>query len=103
MSQTIIKALGLIAATILATMAFAQGGQGDDPHAADRPATGAMPVIGDHLDAAQLHRVSRPGLYGISQPPQGSAYGVIEGRLIRYDVDTMHIQSIIREVDGIRD
>lgn len=61
------------------------------------------PQVGQHIDASQLHPVRRPGLYGVSGSPVGSRYGVIDGRLIRYDPDTMRVQSIIRPVDEILD
>lgn len=59
--------------------------------------------VGTRLDPAKLHQVKRPGLYGISQSPKGSAYGVVKGRLIRFDPDSLQVQSIIREVDQILD
>lgn len=59
--------------------------------------------VGTAVDMASLHRISRPGLYGMSQSPQGSSYGILGGRLIRYDPETLRVQSIIREVDEILD
>ncbi|WP_142662449.1 hypothetical protein [Paracoccus laeviglucosivorans] len=61
------------------------------------------PQVGERISPENLHRISRPGLYGISKSPDGSDYGVLEGRLIRYDPHTMQVQSIIREVDQILD
>ncbi|MFD2441189.1 hypothetical protein ACFSS8_15830 [Paracoccus kondratievae] len=29
--------------------------------------------VGDQLDSARLHQVTRPGLYGMSQPPPAAA------------------------------
>lgn len=61
------------------------------------------PLIGQRLEPESLHRIKRPGLYGISQSPDGSAYGVAEGRLIRFDPAELRVQSVIREVDRILD
>ena len=91
-----------------ATMAFAQhldlaGGE-------ERAAVGHLVRqqshlirVGDPVDNARLHTVSRPGLYGIGDAPAGSRYGVIDGALIRYDSKTMQILSVIRQVDFIPD
>lgn len=66
--------------------------------------TGAIGFrIGDRIGQDSLHPVTRPGLYGIGRAPSGSSYGITEGRLIRYDPETMQIQSVIRRVDGILD
>jgi len=59
--------------------------------------------VGGTVDAALLHPVTRPGLYGMSQPPAGSRYGIIAGQLIRYDPDSVQVLSIIRQVDRILD
>lgn len=59
--------------------------------------------VGGRLDPARLHPVRRPGLYGMSEPPPGSRYGIAEGRLIRYDPRSAQVLSIIREVDRILD
>lgn len=67
------------------------------------PAGGVSFRIGDRISEDKLHPVTRPGLYGIGRVPSGSSYGVSEGRLIRYDPETMQIQSVIRRVDGILD
>lgn len=61
------------------------------------------PQVGQPVDGGQLHRVSRPGLYGMSQPPAGSAYGIVDDRLIRFDPESGHVLSIIRQVDRILD
>lgn len=70
------------------------------------PPTGALQSrlqVGARLDPARLHPVKRPGLYGMSDPPPGSRYGIVEGRLIRYDPGNAQVLSIIREVDQILD
>lgn len=59
--------------------------------------------VGDRLDPAELHPVTRPGLYGMSQSPDGSAYGVVDGRLIRFDPESLTVKSIIRQVERILD
>lgn len=69
------------------------------------PAAGDVAVlrVGDRLDQDRLHQITRPGLYGMSQPPAGSRYGVVDGRLIRYDPEKAQLLSIIRQVDRILD
>ncbi|WP_134681209.1 hypothetical protein [Paracoccus ravus] len=62
-----------------------------------------QPGVGERIEAAHLHRISRPGLYGISQPPSGSDYGVIDGKLVRFDPESLELQSVIRDVDRILD
>ncbi len=59
--------------------------------------------VGNKIDAHDLHVVSRPGLYGIGIAPRGSQYGIIDHRLVRFNPQTMQIQSVIRMVDQIRD
>ncbi|MFC3570286.1 hypothetical protein [Paracoccus sp. TOH] len=63
----------------------------------------APPRVGDRLDKARLHQVTRPGLYGMSLPPAGSLYGIVDGKLIRYNPENAQILSIIRQVDRIMD
>lgn len=69
----------------------------------DMPADGAKLRVGARIDPTRLHPVTRPGLYGVGQSPPGSSYGIIAGRLIRYDPDSLRIQSIIREIEAVLD
>lgn len=62
-----------------------------------------LPRVGKKIDPAELHPVRRPGLYGVSDSPDGSRYGIVNDRLIRYDPASLRIQSIIRQVDEIVD
>lgn len=59
--------------------------------------------VGASVPPGKLHRVSRPGLYGMSEPPAGSAYGIVDNRLIRFDPESQRVLSIIRQVDEILD
>lgn len=59
--------------------------------------------IGDRLDPHDLHVVTRPGLYGIGTPPPGSNYGIFNGMLIRFDPESLRVQSVVRSVNGIYD
>lgn len=99
--------IAALAGLAIATTALAQqmGSTADVPMATQELADGRAerPTVGQRIDNGQLHRINRPGLYGISQSPTGSSYGVLDGRLIRYDPDTMRVQSIIRDVDQILD
>jgi len=108
--KTRIRRYAVTAALALAaaTMAFAQHlelGAGEERMAGQHLGKSQAHAIrvGDPVDDARLHTVSRPGLYGIGNAPAGSRYGVIDGALIRYDSDTMQILSVIRQVDFIPD
>lgn len=97
---TLATVIGLAAST----MALAQqGSRPADSSGAMAAEVDRIPQVGQVLDPALLHRISRPGLYGIGQPMSGSDYGVIGGRLIRYDAGTLQVQAVIRQIDGIRD
>ena len=66
-------------------------------------ASGAAVRVGDRVDLRRLHRITRPGLYGMSHPPTGSRYGIVNGNLIRYDPRNVRVLSIIRLLDRIVD
>jgi len=100
---SLIPLAGLFVVPALACLAQ-QVGEAAAPVAqaiAEQPA--AMLQVGDHLDAARLHQVTRPGLYGMSQAPMGSRYGIVDGKLIRYDPESAQVLSIIRQVERIVD
>ena len=84
------------------------GGPGPAPQAAVQMAQAALQLsapravqvgglaVGDSLDPAQLHVISRPGLYGLTHGAPGDRFGVVEGLLVRFDPATMRLKSIIR-------
>ena len=85
----------------LAGMVLAQRAGSDAPE--PTPPSGLVQArlepqvqVGQTVDPNALHQITRPGLYGINRSPEGSRYGVLEGRLIRYDPGTMRVQSVIR-------
>lgn len=59
--------------------------------------------VGNVVDWDHVHIVTRPGLYGLSEPPNGQRYAIVDGRLVRVDSQTSKILSIIRLVDAILD
>ena len=59
--------------------------------------------VGDIAPPAQLHRISAPGVYGLSDPPNGHVYGVLDGELIRVEASSGKILSVLWRVDQIRD
>lgn len=65
------------------------------PHAEVR----AGLAIGDRLDPAQLHVITRPGLYGLTGNSP-DRFGLVNGNLLRFDPKTMRLKSIIRT--GVR-
>lgn len=58
---------------------------------------------GSVIDWNDVHVVTRPGLYGLSEPPAGQRFAIVDGRLVRVDSQTSKILSIIRLVDAIVD
>lgn len=98
--------LAMWIAAALASVAVAQQNPkttADAPASAKQSAAGGGVQVGASVAPGKLHRVSRPGLYGMSEPPAGSAYGIVDNRLIRFDPDSGRILSIIRQVDEILD
>ncbi|MGV3694220.1 MAG: RcnB family protein [Paracoccus marcusii] len=62
-----------------------------------------MPMVGDSVPEDQLHRVSAPGRYGLSQAPDGDSYAVVGGHLVRIDADDGRILSVLRPAPRILD
>ncbi|WP_167626654.1 RcnB family protein [Paracoccus luteus] len=60
-------------------------------------------VVGDRIDWNHVHVVTRPGLYGLTEPPRGQRYAIVDGRLVRVDSGTARILSIIRLVEALLD
>ena len=58
---------------------------------------------GTVIDWRDVHVITRPGLYGLTDPPAGQRYAIVDGRLVRIDRDSSKILSIIRLVDAILD
>lgn len=59
--------------------------------------------VGDIIDWNDVHVVTRPGRYGLSIPPDGDRYAVIDGQLVRVSSDSGKVLSILRVVDAILD
>ncbi|MDO5620160.1 MAG: hypothetical protein Q4G24_01670 [Paracoccus sp. (in: a-proteobacteria)] len=60
-------------------------------------------LIGNSLRGGSFHEVTRPGRYGLGNPPTGMGYAVVDGKLVRYDLKTMQIMSVLRQVDKVID
>ena len=60
-------------------------------------------TVGDVVDLGHVHIITDPGRYGLSLPPDGARYAVVDGRLVRVESQTGKILSIIRLVDAILD
>ncbi|RCW86704.1 hypothetical protein [Paracoccus lutimaris] len=98
--------LALWIAAALASVAIAQqdpNTSADASARAKQAAPGEGVSVGAAVAPGKLHRVSRPGLYGMSEPPVGSAYGIVDNRLIRFDPESGKVLSIIRQVDEVLD
>ncbi|MBU3030452.1 RcnB family protein [Paracoccus marinaquae] len=63
----------------------------------------SKPQVGDLLPEGSFHPISNPGLYGLGPEPRGSRYAVASGLLVRIDVETGKILSILRQQDEILD
>lgn len=59
--------------------------------------------VGDIIDWDNVHIVTQPGYYGLSTPPRGDRYAIIDGQLVRVNRDSGQILSILRLVDAILD
>lgn len=59
--------------------------------------------VGDFIDWDDVHVVTRPGRYGLSMPPDGNRYAIVDGQLVRVNEDSGKILSILRLVDAILD
>lgn len=59
--------------------------------------------VGDVIVWDDIHVITRPGLYGLSIPPDGDRYAIVDGRLVRVDEGTGKILSILRLVSAILD
>lgn len=46
------------------------------------------------------HEVSRPGLYGLGLPPEGSSYAIVGNNLVRVDSTSNEVLGIVRA--GVR-
>lgn len=83
----------IFAAAIAAVAATSMFGGGTEPVALAVP---AKPEIGAPVPADIMHVVTRPGLYGISDPAPGMQYAVVGDSLVRVEVETGTVRSIIR-------
>lgn len=60
-------------------------------------------AIGDVVPPDRMHLVTRPGTYGLSNPPAGNGYAIVSGYLVRIDISTGKILSALRRVERILD
>lgn len=61
-------------------------------------ATHAEPAEGDFVHPSQVRLIDRPGVFGLSDAPDGDSYALIGDRLARIDPQTGQIMSILRKV-----
>lgn len=59
--------------------------------------------VGDIAPKDRLHRITTPGLYGLSDPPNGDAYAILDGELIRIHDGSGQILSVLWQVKRILD
>ncbi|TJZ91558.1 hypothetical protein FA743_10670 [Paracoccus gahaiensis] len=63
----------------------------------------ALVAVGDVAAEAKLHMITHPGRYGLSEPPKGERFAVLDGRLVRVHTETMQIRSVLRPITQILD
>lgn len=63
----------------------------------------SLPVVGTVADMAQAHPITSPARYGLTNPPQGQAYAVLSGQLVRVRTDNHVIMSVLRPAPQILD
>ena len=59
--------------------------------------------VGEMIAPGEFHPISRPGLYGLAPAPHGQGFGIVEGKLFRYDAQSMQVMSVIRQIDRVLD
>ena len=93
-------------ATLVAASLFAAARPGTAPEATE-PAGTAIPapavLVGDRLIPEQVHVLAEPGRYGLGPQIRGSRYGIAEGHLIRFDPDSLQVQSVLRRQHQLPD
>lgn len=60
-------------------------------------------AIGGIVPRDRMHLVTRPGAYGLSNPPAGNGYAIVSGHLVRIDSASGKILSALRRVERILD
>lgn len=66
-------------------------------------AVSSVTLAGQHIPAAQLHMITRPGRYGLGSAPEGSAYAVADRHIVRIGVEDGRVLSVLRPVQRILD
>lgn len=93
-------------AALVAASLFAAVRPGTAPDAAEAAVTAETPhaiVVGDHLTPEQIHVLAEPGRYGLGPQIRGSRYGIAGGQLIRFDPESLEVQSILRRQHQLPD
>ncbi|WP_282603008.1 hypothetical protein [Paracoccus sp. PARArs4] len=100
--RTLIAAAGVICVTAALAPFDMSIGHANSP-AAEPAQVPRSFEVGDIAPRDGTHIVSRPGLYGLSVPPEGDVYAVLGGQLVRLDATSRKILSRMRPVDAIVD
>lgn len=62
----------------------------------------AMPSIGEIAPADRVMLIQRPGLYGLGEPPEGDAYAILDGQIVRVGQDDGRLRSVLRPMPNPR-
>lgn len=63
----------------------------------------AAPTVGAFLPEGGYHPISNPGVYGLGPTREGNQYAIESGKIIRIEVKSRKILSILREQHEILD
>ena len=66
---------------------------------APEPVPTAAVTVGDIVDPQNVHLVTHPGRYGLSNAPSGHRYAIVNGKLVRIDAQTGKIMSVLRAIN----
>lgn len=60
-------------------------------------------LVGEIAPKGATHLITRPGRYGLATPPDGDAYAILRGYIVRLDPGTDRIRSVLRPAPQILD
>lgn len=66
-------------------------------------AIASFPSVGSDIPMENIHLVTMPGRYGLSDPPMGESYAVVQGQIVRVSTVDGRIRSVLRPAPQILD
>ncbi|MFN3524901.1 MAG: hypothetical protein ACK4YU_02325 [Paracoccus sp. (in: a-proteobacteria)] len=102
-SRAAVAAGVMLMAVVMAFGAHADRVNAPPPAAAAQQTSRPGIAVGDIAPRDQMHLVTRPGAYGLSDPPGTDRYAIVGGQLVRIDGASGKILSALRRVERILD